>query len=227
MRRMNMLMVKRLILKDWYLQRWTIGGCVAAGLLAVALIGSGSEGLFYAGFVLLVTVLITVGINLAMATVLLERKEQTLAFVMSLPISAREYTTAKILGTLLMFLIPWVTLVVASVATILGRDTLPDGLIPVTLIILTEIFVSTCVLLGVALVSESQGWTIGTLIASNLFLNFFLYSVFHIPAIAQAAKGTAVLWSGPVTALLLGEVATIALVLVVTFVLQDRKTDFI
>ena len=42
-----------------------------------------------------------------MATVVEERTDQTLPFVMSLPISAAEYTTAKILANLLIFLIPW------------------------------------------------------------------------------------------------------------------------
>ena len=163
-------------------------------MLAVALLGTGSEGAFYAGSVVLVSVLITAGIHLAFATVLLERKEQTLAFVMSLPISAREYTTTKIVGNVLMFLIPWVTLVVASDAVILGADSLPDGLIPVTIVVLTEIFVSTCLLLGVALVSESQGWTIATLVAGNLFFNFFLYGVFRIPAIATASKSAAIIF---------------------------------
>ena len=224
---MNASMVKRLILKDWYLQRWAIAGYLAAGVLAVALLAVGSEAAFYGGSVLLVSVLITAGIHLAFATVLLERKEQTLAFVMSLPISAREYTTAKIVGNLLMFLIPWATLVLASVIVILGAESLQDGLIPVTVVIFTEIFVSTCLLLGVALVSESQGWTVGTLVAGNLFFNFFIYGIFRIPAIAAASKSAAIVWGGPVMALLATEAAAIVLLLGITFVLQDRKTDFI
>ncbi len=224
---MNVYMVKRLILKDWYFQRWAIGGGIAIGALAVALIGSGHESAGYAGFVLLVSVLITVGVQLAMSTVLLERKEQTLAFIMSLPISAREYTTAKLVGNLSMFLVLWITLLVASVAVILSRESLPDGAVPLTIILLTEIFVSTSVLVGVALVSESQAWSIGTLIAGNLFFNFFIFWVSRIPSIAAASKGNVIVWDGPVLALIGGEAAAIVLALGLTFVLQDRKTDFI
>src|SRR5262245_37633593 len=99
---MNIGMVKRLIAKDWYLQRWPILGGLGAGAIAVALVGAANETAFYIGFVLLVSVLITVGVQLAMSTVLLERKEQTLSFVMSLPISAREYTVAKLAGNLML-----------------------------------------------------------------------------------------------------------------------------
>jgi ABC-type transport system involved in multi-copper enzyme maturation permease subunit len=220
-------MVGRLILKDWYLQRWAISGALAVGAIAVALVGTSNPSSYYVGFVLLISVLITVGVQLAMSTVLLERKEQTLAFVMSLPISAREYTTAKLVGNLSMFIVPWATLLVASIAMILGRESLPDGSVPLTIILLGEIFVSTCVLLGVALVSESQAWSIGTLIAGNLFFNFFIFWVVRIPSIAAASKGNVIVWDGPVLTLLGGEVAAIVLALGLTFVLQDRKTDFI
>jgi hypothetical protein len=224
---MNVEMVKRLVLKDFYLQRWSIVGYVVAGVIALAFISAGGEAPGFIGFVLLVSVLITAGVHLAMTTVLQERKEFNLPFIMSLPISAREYTTSKLIGTLSMFLVPWVTLVVASVATILSHEALPDGSVPLTLILLTEIFVSTCVLVGVALVSESNAWSICTLVAGNLFFNFFLFWVSRIPSIAAAAKGEVVVWDAPVLALLGGEAAAIVIVIGLTFALQDRKTDFI
>jgi ABC-2 type transport system permease protein len=224
---MNVEMVKRLVRKDWYLQRWSILGYVVAGVIAVAFVGVGGDAPRYIGFVLLVSVLITAGVHLAMTTVLQERKEHNLAFVMSLPISAREYTTSKLIGTLSMFLVPWVTLVVASVATILSRESLPDGSVPVTIILLTEIFVSTCVLVGVALVSESNAWSISTLVAGNLFFNFFIFWVSRIPSIDAASKGEVIVWDAPVLTLLGVEAAAIVIVLGLTFVLQDRKTDFI
>ena len=224
---MNTLLLKRLIVKDWYLQRWAIASGLAGGLLAVALIGSGPAAAGYMGFVLLLAVLIIVGIHLAMTTVLTERKEQTLAFIMSLPISVREYTAAKMIGNLSMFGIAWVALVGASVLVILGHDALPDGAIPPTIVALGEIFVSTAVVLGVALVSESQGWTMAALIGGNLFCNYFLFLLFRIPEIAAAAKGQAIVWSGPIAWLLLGEAAALVMVVTLTFVLQNRKTDFV
>src|SRR5580704_12324357 len=104
---MNYKMVKLLILKDWYLQRWMILGSLLAAALALAItVSTGKAGLFL-GITLLVTVLIGIGAYVAVATNIDERKNQTLAFVMSLPVSTREYTSAKILGNLLIFLVPW------------------------------------------------------------------------------------------------------------------------
>ena len=224
---MNTFMVKRLILKDWYFYRWPIAGYLAAGALALFLVGNGGEGAFYAGSILILTVLISVGIHLAMATVIQERTDQTLPFVMSLPISAREYTTAKILANLLIFLIPWVALVLGSFAVIAGRPAVPDGLIPVTAIILTEIFMSSVLILAVALVTESQGWTICAIVFGNLLLQAVMYYVSHIPSVAAAMKGPRIVWDQPVVTLLLAELAVILLLLGLTFWLQSRKTDFI
>lgn len=224
---MNTLMVKRLILKDWYFQRWPIAWYLAAGVLALFLIGTGGDASFYAGSILILTVLITVGIHLAMVTIVQERTDQTLPFVMSLPISPMEYTTAKIVSNVLIFLIPWLALLFGSFAVIASRPEVPDGLIPFTAIILTEIFMSSVLLIAVALVTESQGGAICAIVFGNLLLQAVMYYVSHIPSVAAAMKGPRIVWDQPVVTLLLAEVAVILLLLGLTFWLQSRKTDFI
>lgn len=222
---MNYPMVKRLILKDWYFQRWPIAGLLAAGVVAILLMCGGGNGSFYAGTVLLMTVLIGLGIELAITTVVNERKNQNLAFVMSLPVSARDYTVAKILANLLIFLVPFVALAAATIGIFsLGEAA---GLVPFSAIVMGETFASYCLLLCVALVSESEGWTIGVMVTANLFFQGFLYYVSHIPAIAKPMSGHRIVWSGAAVSLLLAELAAIILLLIVTFVLQDRKSDFI
>ena len=225
--RLNGKMVKRLILKDWYFQRWTIVAYLAAGALALFLLGTGGKGSFFAGSILLITVLIGLGIHVAMATIVQERTDQTLPFVMSLPLSPREYTTAKILANLLIFLVPWLALSLGTFAVIAGRAGVPDGLIPFAALLLVEIFAGYCLLLAVALVSESQGWAIGAIIFGNLFFQAFMYYVSHHPAIAAAMKGDGIHWSQPAVTLLLGEFAVIVLLLGLTFFFQARKTDFV
>jgi len=93
---MNYAMVKRLIVKDWYLQRWPIVASLVGIVATLGIISTGG----------LIMVIISIGAQMAVATIVTERKEQTLAFVMSLPISYREYTACKIWGNLLIFLVP-------------------------------------------------------------------------------------------------------------------------
>jgi ABC-type transport system involved in multi-copper enzyme maturation permease subunit len=220
-------MVMRLVLKDWHFQRWAIAGYLAAGGVALFLTGIGSEGSFYAGTVLLITILITLGIHLAMATVVAERTEQTLPFIMSLPISPREYTTAKILANVLIFMIPWLTLVIGTIVVIGARNAVPDGLIPLATVVLTEIFAAYVIVLSVAIVSESVAWTVGAMVTTNLFFQFFIYSVARIPQIAREIKGDHAQWSASVLTLLGTELALIVALIAITFVLQNRKKDFL
>ena len=224
---MNNAMVQRLVLKDWFFLRWELISYTLAGVVALMLINTGSEGLFYAGSVLLMTILITVGIHLTFVTVVAERTEHTLPFVMSLPISAREYTAAKVLANMLIFLVPWTTLTLGAVAITWLSPVIPDGLIPFVVLVFTQILVGYCLILAVALVSESQGFTVVALVVANLSFQYFLYAVSHMTGIAAHMKGAAAVWNQPAVLLLSGQLAAILLLLVLTFYLQGRKTDFI
>ena len=128
--RINTAMVPLLIRKDWYLHRYEILGAVAVGLIALPItVFTGKAG-FILGVILLVGALVTISMQMAITTVINERKEQTLAFVMSLPVSPREYTTAKILANLLIFLLAWAVILLGALALILLAPGIPHGILP-------------------------------------------------------------------------------------------------
>jgi len=224
---MNFSMIKVLMLKDWYLQRWGILGSLLGGMVALGIVCLGGNAAFMIGLILLITSLITIGAQLAVAMVVNERKEQTLPFVMSLPISYREYTTSKVLGTLLIFLVPWLVLVLGSLALFAIPGGVPHGLLPFTVIMSVEILVGTCLIISVAIVTESQAWTVGAIMVGNIALNIVGYLVAHVAGIAKGMGGHEVMWSSAATTLLLAEFGTIALLLGLTFFLQSRKKDFL
>jgi hypothetical protein len=224
---MNYTMVKRLILKDWYFMRWAILAYSVAGFIALGLVARGGDASSYAGSVLLITVVIAVGFHLVMVTVVQERSEQTLPFIMSLPISPMEYTSAKIGANLVIFLIPWATLTTAAMLLFSTAAARSGALIPFTLIILTELLTAYVLLLTVAIVSESQGWTIFATVVTNLFFQGFLYWVSHIPEIAMGMKGHGAHWNPTAVTLLSVEIALCILLIVMAFVLQSRKRHFL
>ncbi len=220
-------MVRLLVLKDWYFLRWAILGYVLVGTLALALVGRGGEGPFYIGSILLITVLISVGIHLPMATIIEERKEQTLAFIMSLPISARDYTWAKLLANLLIFLVPWLILLGGTCFVILAQPALPDGLLPFAVVTLFEILASSCLILAVALIFESLAFTVVAIVFGNLFFQGFLYAVSHAPSIAAAMKTEDAAFNGAELMILSLELAATFLLLGLTFYFQSRKKEFL
>jgi ABC-2 type transport system permease protein len=223
---MNYSMVKRLIFKDWYFERRAILLCLAGGLLSLGIVAFGGKVGFFIGLLLLITIMVVIGATLAMGTLVGERENQTLAFVMSLPISHLEYTTAKILVTLLIFIPFWLTLVAGSLALILAAP-VSHGLFAFTAIMAVEILVNTCLMIAVALVTESKGWTISAMVAGNLAINVVGYIVAHIPGISEGMFGTTIVWRPAATISLAIEFALIAMLLGGAFFIQSRKRDFI
>jgi len=224
--RMNYAVVRQLILKDWYLNRGVILGSIPVGLGALAIVLTGKQVAFMLCIILLCMVIVGVGAQLAFVTTINERKEQTLAFVMSLPVSWREYTAAKILANLIIFLIPWLLLTAGA----LGLLLLPGathGLVPYTAIMALEMLITTSLIVAAGIITESQAWTTAGIFCSSLGINLLGYVFAHVPGIAKYMWGTRVYWSSTAWIILICELLTVPLLLGVTFFVQSRKTDFL
>jgi hypothetical protein len=186
-----------------------------------------SEAAFYTGSLLLISAMIGVGVHLIMLSVVHERTEKYLPFIMSLPISIKEYTLAKISANMGAFLLPWTILFAASLLLLGNHTGLPQGLIPFTVILLVEILVAYTIMLGVALVSESLGWTIFAIVICNFALNLFLYWTSNLPAIAEHMQGATAIWTPTIAMILAAEGSAVLLILSLIFFFQGRKRDFL
>ncbi len=224
---MNMHMVQILIRKDIRLVMTPALLYFAAGAASLALMGIKTHATFYAGSVLLITALIALGFHPAMATIIGERKEKNLAFVMSMPITPTDFIVAKLAANLLVFFIPWTLLLIGCSILINTHPTIPDGLLPFSLIQFGSIAVGAVLILCVAIASESMQLTIACQIAGNLAFQFIMYASSNTPAIKDAMNSDTVVWSGAVLGYLGSYAALAALMLIGTVWLQSRKTDFL
>ena len=86
---------------------------------------------------------------------------------------------------------------------------------------------SFMLLLVVAVVSESVGWTICVMVASNVFLNVLLMTIFADPAVSAITKGDVVVWPPLVLQILAVELVLIVGALVIALFFQTRKRDLI
>jgi ABC-2 type transport system permease protein len=229
---MNYSMVKSLIFKDWYFQRRAILLSLAGGVVSLGIVVFGGQAGFTIGLIFLVSILAIVSATTVMGNVLGEREHQTLAFVMSLPISYLEYTTSKIVGALLIFVPLWLAIVAGCLGLILAAPVI-HGLFAFSVIMAVEILVSNCLLIAVALVTESKGWSTSAIVTGNVAISLVGYIVAHIPGISKGMWGTNGAWSttiqwSPAASILLAiEFALIALFLGGAFFIQSRKKDFI
>jgi len=225
---MNTFMVKRLILKDWYLKRALLVAAIITGLLTLAGVAAakGTQIAMILGVVVLATILIGMG-AVIMSSMVNERKQQTLPFVMSLPVSYLEYTTSKLVGSLLIFSVLWLVLLLGMIATILITPSFSPGLIPFIVIMSVEVLMSTCLIAAVSVTTESQGWTIGVAQIGGLALNAVGFSIVRLPGIGHTMRGPTIRWSTTSILLLLIEFGAIALMIGIAFFIQSKKRDFI
>jgi hypothetical protein len=224
---MNAAMIRHLVAKDWSFNRTPLLAAMAAGLVALAMLYvAESRIVFYLGAVLLITVVITVGIYLAFLTVIHEHTKGMLPFVMSLPITVREYTAAKLLSNGILFLIPWVGLSAGTAAVILTRDGIPNGLLPYAILLLFHMLTGYVLTLAAALITGSEGWTIAVAGATNLAFQGFMFWTGNLPDIAAHTDGPVAVWSNSVRWLISAELLAVVVILAITWGWQARRTDF-
>ena len=219
--------VQQMVWKDIQLHRIHILATMICGFVALALLLFKREASTYFGMLVFFIALVLVGCLLASSNILNERKKQTLPFMMSLPISSIQYTTSKLMGTVVMFMIPWLTLLVAVVWEIAVKSVLPHGLIPLTVIVLMLPFVALCGITAMTLVGETEGWSIAGNVVFNSSYSLVWPFMMRIPALTRDMGGNQAVWNSTVLTILASEFGAIVLILAVTYYLQSRKRDFI
>ena len=222
---MNRALMMRLIAKDWYLSRLPLTLIALAGAIATGLLYSGIKTAGLVGLISALISLIFLSILIPQLTVVNERKQGNLAFVMSLPISPAEFTMSKVLGNLSAFVLLWAAIVGAVLGTIAVTPG-AGGVVPLGVIAALAPFVSFCLLLSVAIVTESELLAMVTMGATNVAYSFWWF-LFRLPGFAEGLKSPVPIWSNTIMMIIGGQIAVIVLALVLTFYLQSRKTDFV
>lgn len=224
---MSMSIIPKLVRKDLDLMKnpvlcWWVGGLAAVA----ATIALGS-GFFIFGMILFVTCMMGAGVHAVMQTVVEERREHTLPFIMSLPITVREYTTAKLIANLAIFVSVWLTLSCASFVVFIGSDGMPAGTFPFVTIVLVGILLAYTVVLATSLVTESQGGSIAAIVVANIGTQLFLFWVAELHGIRSVIGGDVAVWNGTALTVLGAQLAAVIALIGLTYLLQLRKTHFI
>ena len=178
-RPMNML-TRKLIAKEFYLNRWLIVGATGAGLAGLVIAAEGKMR-FNIGMLIWLTTIIAFGVTLAMLSIASERKDRALQFVLSLPLSPGDYIRTKLLGLMICFLIPWIVLTVGAMALVLIRPNLPDGLLPYALLLCVFMLANFSVVLSGALHTSSEGVMTLLIIVTNMGVSLFIFMVGEHP----------------------------------------------
>jgi ABC-type transport system involved in multi-copper enzyme maturation permease subunit len=217
-------MIRLLIRKDWEVYQKQLAGYLAGLVLALSLIGTGRAWSFNAGGLLLIVLLVSTGFFAIGHIVVNERKEGTLPFVMSLPVSPLDVFTAKLLAGLLIYLAPFGVVVGATVFLVLGTG-LPDGLLVYALLVYFFMLMSYCVALCAAIAVESEGWNIFIQMALMTMLSPFMIWAGGLRSIAGNIRSDRIVCSGVELAVFGGEMLVMVSIIAITCVVHTRKAS--
>lgn len=222
---LNLPVIKLLVAKDWRLFQKQLAACVLGGIVALCLIGMAKGWSFYLGSLLMIIVLICASCFSISTSLLVERKEHTLAFTMSLPVTPLDYYLAKLIGNLVTFLVPFLVMLAGTILVIFFTP-VPDGVVVLSLLIFGHVLVAYAVSLSVATAVESEGWNIFAMIGSMVLINPFIMLIGQLAVIKDYVNTDTIVFGPIVASILLAQVAVSVAVLVATGWVHGRKKSF-
>ncbi len=223
--KLNLPLVRLLVVKDWQLFQKQLALYVLAGIVALCFLGLARPWAFYVGSLMLLIVLVAAACFSISTSLVVERKEQTLSFVMSLPVSPLDFTISKLAGNLLTFAVPFAVLLGGTLATVLLTP-LPDGLFVYALLIFAYILFAFSISLSVAMSVESEGWATFAMIGSMVLINPYIMALAQIPDIDQRTRVDEIAWTTPAAAILIALSLASLAVLGATTWYHARKPAF-
>ena len=220
-------MVRRLVIKDWQVYRKQLYGYLAGMAVALALVATGAGPAQAAGSLLLLVLLLVVGSYAIQTAIMAERKQQTVPFIMSLPVTPMDVYWGKLLANLVIYLAPFVLVVGGLVGLVLSKPLLPDGLVPWVAVVAGFMLVVFCVSLCLAIAVESEGWNVFGMLVLMTLIGPFIWWVGTFEGIRSYMRGDVVVWSGASVGMLVAEACVIVVAVLVTSWGHARRRSFL
>ena len=220
------IVTRKLIFKELFINRSLIIGTSAAGVLSILITMGGHLG-FNIGVLTWMTGLVAHGVMLAMYGVVNERKENSLLFVLSLPISTAEYVRAKQFGLFLCFFIPWLISSAAAVALIGLYPGGPHGLLPFLILMCVFFITNFSLVLCGALHARSEAVMTGVIVVTNMAVTLFIFLVGGLTSINKSMWGPTAEWNEAFWFVLTIELCIFTLAFVLPLFVAARRRDYL
>jgi hypothetical protein len=229
---MNDSIIPQLVRKDLLLWRRLILIFYGVAFACMALVGLlygrvPNHVLVNLGFTLLITPVGTLGVVLLMQTNVFEKAKSTQPFIMSLPVTVREFTLAKLLVNVPVFGALWLVTTATGFSYFLGLELLPRGTIPMMTMVSLGVFVAYTGILGVSLLSQSLGTTILAILFCEVGTSIYLWLVVFLDPIGSHVFGSVAVWNGTAIAVVTAQAFLAVAAIVATLMFQTRRRDFV
>jgi len=217
---------RKLIAKELFVNRWLIVSGTVAGVASVVIAATGKTG-FNIGALTWITSIIAVGVMLAIYGIQNERKEHSLLFVLSLPLSVGDYVRAKQIGLALCYFVPWFVSSAAAVALIVFSPERPHGFLPYLILLCTFLITNFSLVLCGALHVKSEGLMSAVVIVTNMAVTLFMFLIGGIGDVSAHMWGHVPVWNSAFWTILTIELITLVIAFALPFFVAARRRDFI
>jgi ABC-2 type transport system permease protein len=217
---------RKLIAKELYVNRWFIVGASLSAVTSVLIALTGKMG-FNIGALTWLTTIIALGVMLALYGIMNERKEHALQFVLSLPLSIADYVRAKMLGLTLCFLVVWLVSGGAALLLVFGKDSVPDGIAPYTVLLCFFMLANFAVVLCGSLYARSEAMTSAVIVVTNMGVSIFMFTIGPMAGIQEHMWAPAPVWNSTFWTVLGCEMAVLVIAFSLPYFLAARRRDFI
>jgi len=220
------IVTRKLVAKELYVNRWFVALGSVAGVASVLLCATGKVG-FSVGSLTWITTIVALGVMLALYGIMNERKENSLLFVLSLPLSIPDYVRAKQVGLALCFAIPWVVSCGAAVILVAAHPDMPDGLLPYLILLSVFMLTNFSIVLCGALHATSEALMTAVIIVTNMGITLFMFLLGGLDAISKSMWGPVPVWNSTFWTVLTVELGTLAIAFTLPYLVAARRRDFL
>ncbi len=225
---MNTSIVSQLVRKDFLLWRRLILIFYGLSVAAIALAWLLPDRLLLnLGFTLVIAPLGTLGVVLLIQTNVFEKARNTQLFIMSLPVTARQFTVAKLLVNVPTFGALWLVTTVAIFAYAFGLGLLPPGAIPVVAIVCLGVFVAYTGILSVSLLTQSLGVTILGILFFETATSAYVWTLVLFGPIGRHVYGPVAVWDAGAVGVLVAQALVAVAAIAATLLVLTRRRDFV
>jgi ABC-type transport system involved in multi-copper enzyme maturation permease subunit len=173
------------------------------------------------------TTVIAFGVMLCIYGISNERKENSLHFVLSLPISPADYVRAKLFGLLLTYLVTWLIATGAALALVGLSEEVPDGMYPYVILLCVFLLANFTLVMCGTMFARTEAVIGAVIILTNMMVSFFMVAVSGRAGIQDHMRDAVPAWNNDFFNVLIIEL--IVLVIAVAFPLATaaRRRDFL
>ena len=229
---MSATIIPQLVRKDFMISRTMIGVFALVSLVCAGVVGLlfgrlPGWALVNLGLILLLSPAATCGIVLLMQTIVFEKEKSTQAFIMSLPVSAKQFALAKLLINLPVFAAFWLVITGIAFHFAFGRDFFPAGMIPFFVMVFLGAFVAYAGILSVSLWRQSLGLTVLAIALFEMGTSAYLWVVAYLDPVAKFMHGPEVVWNRAAIGIVAIQALAAVAMLSAALFHQSRKRDFV